>query len=466
MPIRLAARLLMIASALLLCACAGGADAEGEALLDDVPASARFVATGSLYDCAGLAGGRVSGGELRGGPALDRLASSAPALMEPLRALALWHRHADLTHMAVLCDSATATIIVTALRTSDDEAERAGEGQDIETEHLPEATLYATDRAWVVSTPSRLWAWAKPMPSAKKRGKRQAAEPRFDPSPLDSALSAAARSSMAAVPGAGAFLRHDGPLRMALDMRAIPQPSGEDAAAALVLPRADAQSITLRVTYIDAAGRKVDPFSRLAPIDENVYSYFPAATVATAAVGADRHTLRSMLSHYGRALPLRTRAALELASGYLADSAATTALALIPGGSAETIRSFSADTWTLLGLLPIEISRTEEFFELVDEMGSGQVACDIAGAYIAVSNGPLDDVASGEDIGEQLGASRLRLQAVVPYNSELMRALGLSAGAALELDCADGVTTARLTILGADDKPASLVGAMMGRMLK
>lgn len=446
-----------------LAACGTSADDEDESLLDEVPANARVVATGSLYDCAAMVGARVSGGELRGGEALDQLRQAAPRLIEPLEALTRWNRHADLGRVAVFADSATGELIATAMRLDEETPELDSEGEDLDTEHLSGATLYQSGGAWTVVTPTRLWAGNLTRPAGKKGRK---GKPQFSSAALDSALAASRRAPISRAPGSGPFLSDAEALRLAIDMRAVPMPSGEAAATALVLPRAEGQSISARVTYVNATGHKVDPFSRLAPIDENVYSYFPAATAATAAVGADRHTLRSMLSHYGRALPMRVRAALEVASGYLCDSAATTAVAVIPGGSAETIRHFSLDTWTLLGLLPVEISRTEEFFELVGELTDDKAQCDIAGAYIAVSNGSLEDVATGDDPGEQLSDTRLRLQAIIPYNSELMRALGISRGVAIEVDCADGVTTARLTLLGADGKPASIFSALMGSMMK
>ncbi len=452
---------LVLALMFALCSCTR-ADDEHDALLDRIPANARVVATGNLYDCASMLGMRLSGGELRPAEAMDQLGSAWPSLAVPLSAIARWQRHADLAHMAVMVDSATQQLLITALRL-DQEAPADLEGEDLETAMLPEATLYTYHGAWVVATPHRLWAGNLDLHKGKK-GRRPELE--FNPAALDSALAAAAREPIASAPGVGPFLKHADALRLCVDMRSVPMPSGEPAARALVAPKADAHSITARVTYIDAQGRKADPFANLSPIDENVYSYLPAATAAVGAVGADRHTLRSMLSHYGRALPMRIRAAVEVASGFLCDTAATTAVALIPGGSAETIRRFSPDTWTILALAPIEIGRTEEFFELIDELGRGDAQCDIAGQYIAISNGPLDDVASGDDIGEQLSPSRLRLQAVVPYNSELMRALGLNRGLSLEVDCAGGVTTARLSFLGDDGAPASVLSALAAKMLK
>ncbi len=416
------ARLLLISLLLLLAACSKAPAPADTPLLSAVPADAPTVVVADLYSCAAAMGLRLSSAGAVDAKGHEADLSLLPRrISAPLSALTHRRHSADLSQVAVFTDSASGAVIFTAQRLV---------GTDIADE--PEKSSVA-----ILYDDSRLWVAAKP----------------FTEEMLDSIRLRAARRSVADIPDRREFFAAYRPLRAIQQLPHFKNVAGEDFSSVALATRFDPSSVTLTLTYADSLGRPANPFSRLSPIDDNAYAYLPQATLATLALGADRHTFRSILSNYGGIMPLRQRMAAELSSGFLSDSASTIAVGFAPGGSAETIASFSLDTWVFTALLPIEIDRTEDFIDIIDKLTQGALQCDIAGAYLAVSNASLDQVASGDDFGTAPSEATMRLQAVVPYRSELMKALGLRAGLSLEAETVEGTTTIRLTTLGSDSPP-------------
>lgn len=422
--------LLLLSLAIIFTACSRSGQPADASLLSTIPADAPTVVVADLYTCVAGMGLRVSSAGPINASGRDADLSILPkSVAGPLSALARRRHCADLSHVAVFVDSASGALVFTALRIS---------GTEIEDE--PEKSRVA-----VLYDDNSLWVAAKP----------------FDRDMLDSIRLRAAARSLADLPDDREFFTSYRPLRA---MKRVPQfrnVAGEDFSTVYLSSRIDDTSLSLHLTYADSLGHKADPFARLSPIDDNVYSYLPHATVATFALGADRHTFRSILSNYGGIMPLRQRMAAELSSGFLCDSASTIAVGFAPGGSAETIADFSLDTWVFTALLPIEIDRTEDFIDIIDKLTQGALQCDIAGAYLAVSNASLDQVASGDDFGTAPSSATVRLQAVVPYRGELMKALGLKRGLSLEAEAVEGTTSVRISVLGGDEPPGEILLSLL-----
>lgn len=422
--------LLIAALALMMAACNRSDGTCDSSLLSSVPAGSRAVVVADLYACAEEAGLRISSdGFIGSGKDASELSLLPRRFSAPLMALASRRHMVDLSHVAVFADSATGSVIFTAMRI---------EGTDLpdEPEDSP-AAFFADD--------SRVWAVAKP----------------FTRDDLNSVLLSASRHSLAEVEDDAEFLSSYRPARAILRPEPFRNEAGDDFSTVYIASRTDENTLTLRITYADSLGKEADPFSRLSPVDENVYSYLPQATAATIAIGSDRHTFRTILSNYGGFMPLRQRMAAELSSGFLCDSASTTAVGFAPGGSAETISDFSLGTWVFTALLPIEIDRTEDFIDIIDKLTQGSLQCDIAGPYLAVSNSSLEGVASGDDYGTNPSSSVFTVQAVIPYRSEQMKALRIDRGLSLDAQCSKGATVVRISTLGGDEPPGQVIVSLL-----
>lgn len=418
--------LLIAAIALMLVSCNRSGLPTDSSLLSSVPADTRAVAVADLYACAREVGLRISSEGLLDATSSEADLSFVPRnVTEPIKALARRRHWVDLSHVAIFADSATGAIVFTAMRI--DGAETTDENEN------PHVAVFVDD--------NRLWVASKP----------------FDAADLDSIAARASRRSVADIRPFSDFLSSYRPVRAALRPEPFRNVAGDDFTTIFLAAKSEGNMLSVDITYADSLGNKVDPFSRLSGIDENVYSYLPQATVATLAIGADRHTFRSILSNYGGVIPLRQRMAAELSSGFLCDSASTIAVGFAPGGSAETISDFSLKTWVFTALLPIEIDRTEDFIDIIDILTQGSLQCDIAGPYLAVSNASLEQVASGDDYGTVPSPSLMRLQGYIPYRSELMKALRLDFGLSLDADCTGGKTSIRLSTLGGEDPPGTII---------
>lgn len=427
--------LLIATLSLLLLSCSQRETAIDSSLLNAVPADAPAVVVADLYLCAADMGMRLtSEGLINSEGERANLKILPKQISDPLIALAQRRHAVDLSHVAAFTDSVTGALIFTAMRI--DGAELAEE-----VEKSPVA-IFANDH--------RIWVTSKP----------------FVKETLDSVLERAERSSIAQIKKDSEFFSSYRPVKAALRVPAFKNVAGDDFTSVYITTQIEENSLSLRLAYADSTGADVDPFNRLSAIDENVYSYLPPATAATLSLGADRHTFRSILSNYGGFLPLNQRMAAELSSGFLCDSTSTLAVGFAPGGSAETIADFSLGTWVFTALLPIEIDRTEDFIDIIDKLSQGSLQCDIAGAYLAVSNASLDQVASGDDYGTVPSNSQIRFQAVVPYRSELMKALSLRRGLSLEADCSHGHTTIRLSVHGGDEPPGQILYELLSELLK
>lgn len=394
-------------------------------LLDAVPASAGTVIVADLYECAAHIGLRISSEGLVSDDGENADLDALPRnISEPVALLARNRHSIDLSHVAIFSDSDSKSIIFTAMRIA-----------GTELNDIPDDSRVA-----FFSDDSRVWVAAKP----------------FDAASLDSVTAHASALAIADIKNDREFFSSYQPMRARVSVPEFRNEAGDDFSFVYASSRVDEDNITIRLSFTDSLGTRVDPFSRLSPIDENVYSYLPQATLATIAIGADRNTFRSILSNYGGFIPLRQRMAAELSSGFLCDSAATLAVGFAPGGSAETISNFTLDTWVFTALLPIDIDRTEDFMDIIDKITRGALLCDIAGPYLAVSNASLETVASGDDYGTIPSESRIRIQAVVPYRSELMKALKLKRGASLDIDASKAEVTIRFSALGGEGAPGEL----------
>jgi len=391
-------------------------------LLDAVPAEAQTIIVADLYECAAHIGLRIASEGIVSDDGKNADLEALPRnISGPIALLAQYRHSVDLSHVAIFSDSASQSVIFTAMRIAGTEL------NDLPDD--PQVALFSDD--------SRVWVAAKP----------------FDAASLDSIKAHASVLAIADCRSDCEFFSDYQPVRARVSVPEFRNEAGDDFSFVYASSRVDENNITVRLSFTDSLGSKADPFSRLSPIDENVYSYLPTATLATVAIGADRNTFRSILSNYGGFIPLRQRMAAELSSGFLCDSAATLAVGFAPGGSAETISDFSLDTWVFTSLLPIDIDRTEDFIDIIDKITRGALLCDIAGPYLAVSNSSLEMVASGDDYGTTPSESKIRLQAVVPYRSELMKALKLEQGMSLDIDASHAEVTIRFSALGGDGAP-------------
>ncbi len=198
-------------------------------------------------------------------------------------------------------------------------------------------------------------------------------------------------------------------------------------------------------------GEKVAPLAALPAIDPVALSEMPPGMIAYAAVGVNDILPRAIKQMSG-SWPLATRIGVGAVTDVMHTDGGTMAIGVAPGGSAESIRRLSLDSWLVKGVMPVDPDKGYDAAELISILSAGKLHSRADSVYLEVAGYDLDayEITSQGDI---YGSPKAVVYASIPYNHQAMRAFRLKNGYTLDFYASDSEATAVLTIHG----PASYI---------
>lgn len=205
-------------------------------------------------------------------------------------------------------------------------------------------------------------------------------------------------------------------------------PAGEDFARIGIGANIFDRVITGNVCFFDQTNRQVSPFVALSDLSA-MPRLLPSLGNMSIAAGMTPELKRDITRLATGELNLDIKLSANFVSGMLGDLEGDVFVTAVPGGNAETIRSFSADTWQMTALMPANDKTDAKSLRLLAKKAGMQARMNEDSTLIITNEGgDLDDVMERiayEDVDE---GTKALLRIEVPYNSQLQKALRLSHG--------------------------------------
>jgi len=410
-------------------------------LLETVPARARVVASLDLDALLKSAACGSSDGSITLTKDLDRLIALTDSASLPLiKAVALGGNFADLRRVVVIGD--TMGVIVTApVR---EELRKLPE-EDLNVRSAPTylspllgdiEVINQPDGVSMARSSSQVW-WVKdcPMPLGHV---------------VDYVVGEADRDAVSDHEASVAFLQRSAQAKAIVRCAVSHNPLGEPFDAICAEMRLANRSLTMAMWGM-FRGEKVSVLADMPAVDPVALTEMPPGMIAYAAAGVN-DILPVAIRKMSESWPLATRIGVGAVIDVMHTDGGTMAVGVAPGGSAESIRRMSLDSWLVKGVMPVDPDKGYDAAELISYLGAGRLYSRADSLYLEVAGYDLDayEITSQGDI---YGSPKAVVYASIPYNHQAMKAFRLKNGYTLDFYASDSEATAVLTVHG----PASYI---------
>lgn len=213
----------------------------------------------------------------------------------------------------------------------------------------------------------------------------------------------------------------------ALLSQSVKNPIGDDFDAVVFSIALQDRLLTATLSCASqASGKSVDIASHCQPLGDMPLFALPAAPAFKMCAAIDRKGYRNLLGLIAPA-DFAQRMALSFISGALSPEGGTMAVAMIPGGSAETLRQMDMDNWLAAAKLPFGVSSS--MMAVADKFDFITLEESPDSSFTLVYNfDPADYICDVDVTTDAKEGDFASIAVSIPYLSQIMKAIGIKNG--------------------------------------